>query len=370
MAFTSPPMLLSSQRPVNRSLTPEQREKQTPQMDEKQQKYKEQLWSSPEWHILCTWQHLPGSGVLLEMMLRDRGCDKRHDADVHAIGICMSNLSIQLQYSSRSAFYQGHISMAASVHKLMLLCTTAPHLVAQDQLTPQSYASTSNVNMRKLLHPAHIALRNCLEDVLTHTSTFHEQGCTSSKATMVDNTMLGCDWCIDSCVSDLDDINLCHVVPEELRQLRAVLVLVLVQVSNLWKGLMQQGYASIDHASHPDFCWEKRLEVHDVELAALASKLSVPLHPPGEDDRLCEFKEVAAIWDEYALGHFSGRLLTGCSYLHCTNMSGASESALKTLLCGGCRRMRYCSVSCQRGAWVLGGHSRVCGRAGWALGHC
>ncbi|MEW5303668.1 MAG: hypothetical protein WDW36_006339 [Sanguina aurantia] len=66
--------------------------------------------------------------------------------------------------------------------------------------------------------------------------------------------------------------------------------------------------------------------------------------------------------EKHALDNFHGRLLPGCCHLGCEDLSGVSEAALPTLLCGGCRRARYCSVGCQREAWLEGGHSMVCGK--------
>lgn len=67
--------------------------------------------------------------------------------------------------------------------------------------------------------------------------------------------------------------------------------------------------------------------------------------------------------------HYNGRLLPGCCSLACQTYAGPSEEALKTLLCSGCRRARYCCIKCQKDAWRTGnggdGHSLVC--AAWAL---
>lgn len=54
--------------------------------------------------------------------------------------------------------------------------------------------------------------------------------------------------------------------------------------------------------------------------------------------------------------------LLGCCHLGCTRFDGVSEAMLQTLLCSGCRRTRYCSVGCQRAAWVEG-HGTYCGKA-------
>lgn len=57
---------------------------------------------------------------------------------------------------------------------------------------------------------------------------------------------------------------------------------------------------------------------------------------------------------------FPGILLPGCSHLGCASLGRASEAALPTRVCGGCRRMRYCGVVCQQEAWRQGGHRMAC----------
>lgn len=71
--------------------------------------------------------------------------------------------------------------------------------------------------------------------------------------------------------------------------------------------------------------------------------------------------------EDYA-DRFRGRLLLGCGSLGCTNLVGLLDSLLPTLLCAGCRRVRYCCVACQRRDWAAGGHGGVCGRGDWGLG--
>lgn len=56
-----------------------------------------------------------------------------------------------------------------------------------------------------------------------------------------------------------------------------------------------------------------------------------------------------------------GRVLPGCCNPTCDNLAGVSEAALKTHLCGGCRRARYCSRWCQRQD-VLNGHGSTCNK--------
>lgn len=94
-----------------------------------------------------------------------------------------------------------------------------------------------------------------------------------------------------------------------------------------------------------------------------AAMLSPPIATPR--DRMAERaldQSTAVVWEELASGMFSGRMLSGCCNLGCIELSGAGESSLPTKLCSGFRRSRYCSIACQREAWLTGGHKLVCGR--------
>lgn len=75
--------------------------------------------------------------------------------------------------------------------------------------------------------------------------------------------------------------------------------------------------------------------------------------------RQCE--RAGVTWERYATAHFDGQLLPGCCNLGCTDLTGVSEAKLKAKFCSGCRKARYCTVECQRAAWLDGGHSAVCG---------
>lgn len=53
-------------------------------------------------------------------------------------------------------------------------------------------------------------------------------------------------------------------------------------------------------------------------------------------------------------------LYAGCANAGCSNLSGLGERCVRTLWCGGCMRVRYCSKKCQRedNAW----HRSACER--------
>lgn len=72
-----------------------------------------------------------------------------------------------------------------------------------------------------------------------------------------------------------------------------------------------------------------------------------------------DFAQIAGTWEAYTLSCVHGRVLPGCSYWDCINLHGFSEAGLTTLLCSGCRRVRYCCQACQRAAWVQG-HREYC----------
>lgn len=57
---------------------------------------------------------------------------------------------------------------------------------------------------------------------------------------------------------------------------------------------------------------------------------------------------------------YSGELFCFCSNPACENLDGFSESTLRTQLCSGCRRARYCGVKCQKAHWLAGGHVHEC----------
>lgn len=69
------------------------------------------------------------------------------------------------------------------------------------------------------------------------------------------------------------------------------------------------------------------------------------------------------VWDRFSAAECRPWMLPGCGNWLCQNTVGCSEAALSTRLCSGCRRVRYCSVGCQRTAWKAGGHEVLCVRS-------
>lgn len=71
-----------------------------------------------------------------------------------------------------------------------------------------------------------------------------------------------------------------------------------------------------------------------------------------------------SVWEKYVATHLNCRLVQGCCNLGCIDLRGANESALvkkaARSLCSGGKKARYCSVECQRAAWLIGDHKTVC----------
>lgn len=108
---------------------------------------------------------------------------------------------------------------------------------------------------------------------------------------------------------------------------------------------------------HLDACHTR---LNTLTLESLLQQGGKPLGriPPKAEHKI----QLAIGWAGFARTYLHGRVSPGCCHLGCTNLSGVSEAALPTQLCGGCRRVRYCSVVCQKEAWVEGGHQLVCGK--------
>lgn len=107
--------------------------------------------------------------------------------------------------------------------------------------------------------------------------------------------------------------------------------------------------------------WFRDLSPHLDPLLARITKEVICPDVMEEECKVAGHKKVAATtWDIYAMKTLNGRMLVGCCHLDCRNMRGCSEAALPTLICGGCRKVHYCSVECKRAAWAAGGHSMEC----------
>lgn len=284
---------------------------------------------------ISTWLHLPCPIVLLEMTLRHQSLlAKRATNVVFTINSAMFNLAQQHLHDPFPSSCGLDISCFASIHKLLLLSLATMHLMQPDRASGRGGHPTLNQ-----VTETHIKMQSLLKEIQTR----HPGAGTPYRYPA-------------------------SPTQQATQQLRAMIVMVLTWLGSCLRRVMlaQDGYAVASSDTGKLLDWLPQLEVHDPELTELALQLALPTDPHHWGTCAVEFRHECALWDEYACKHLHGRLLPGCSYLRCTEIGGTSEASLPTLLCSGCRRTRYCSVRCQKAAWVQGGHSDVCGRGMWA----
>lgn len=360
-----------------------------------------QAWSSPAWLTLAAWQHLPGCSAVLEMLLRNGQPTDAENAS-NVVQTVMANLIMQVTHPPTTASCRAQISLLASLHKVMLLRSSSTA-----DTVPESSTSRSGPDRGQTMHHIHGYLQNALTAVLAHTQTKCAVGAATPERVISQqdsdaaNTLAGSIPCTDVSVSCCGDMRSASAAPaphhpcvQGTHQLLSILVMYVVWSGNLCSRMVKRqhrrgppnfakdgsdstkmkGAAAAHDAVFADtpgeagggLDWIVEVEAHDAELAGVARLLVLPLQAADWKTRSEASRQETAVWDEFALQHFHGRLLPGCSYLACTNLQGVSERALDTWLCSGCRRLRYCSVECQKAAWVKGGHSEVCGRGRWA----
>lgn len=141
-----------------------------------------------------------------------------------------------------------------------------------------------------------------------------------------------------------------------VHQLQAVTLVTVVQAC-LWR---LEGQAIPNFEAEGANWYPKFLKASKKIKSSQLKAIMMSLLPASAISSSKSLSEVCLEWERYAVTHFNGRLLPGCCNLECTNLDGVSEAALKTQLCSGCRRARYCSGACQREAWLVGGHKSVC----------
>lgn len=157
-----------------------------------------------------------------------------------------------------------------------------------------------------------------------------------------------------------NDVDLTHVLSrartKDLHQLGSVALAMLVQMCHCCRALEQAPGSGLSEP--PQWLHQTISDLRGVDrgLGDVACTLLQGPVPSSMDAQM----HVDSVWEQFAATHFNGRLVRGCCYLGCTNLDGVSEAALKTQLCSGCMKARYCSVGCQKAAWCKGGHKFVC----------
>lgn len=324
------------------------------------------MQTSPAWMKLGCWQSLPGSAAVLEVMIRNQESSPQDPLIRHLVQVVMLNLAIQAQQQQTSpSSCAAHISLVASAHKLLLLHTAIP------EPTTHTSGSSDVDQVRETLACTEAYMHDALGAMLAQLGSSgtlpssKDSTAASEAAVLTPSAVL--PGSSSGAVQNPGCAEPCGSLAKSMHQLRAIMVMILVWVERwVTRGNPKGGQGEAKGEPAAGFGWSDELQAHDPELASLACQLSLPSPSSRWKTESAAVKQQAGMWETYALHHFHGRLLPGCSHLRCTNMAGTRERALPTLLCSGCRRVRYCCVACQRAAWVLGGHSEVCGKGAWA----
>lgn len=144
-----------------------------------------------------------------------------------------------------------------------------------------------------------------------------------------------------------------------MRQLQAVLLFTLAQIceqAHACKASVERHSCSTQLTEHFEKLVRDSIFLSRTELEAMGACLLDAAYLAGSESQL------SSVFERHAVSYLDGRLLPGCCNLRCCNLDGVTEAALKTQLCGGCRHARYCSIGCQRAAWMEGKHSSVCSK--------
>lgn len=150
---------------------------------------------------------------------------------------------------------------------------------------------------------------------------------------------------------------------KKARRLHAILALTLARLT-VWGMREHRDPGMAKGLQETAMCLAREVVEGDDRLGQLSSlqhRLSWDTSCLRDDDYIIVHE--ARFWESYGLQHFQGRLLPGCDRSCCTQLKRVSEATMPTLLCSGCRRVRYCDKKCQAVAWIEGRHSEFCGKS-------
>lgn len=353
----------------------------------KQQQQQGRLLPTLAWSKLHAWRSMGGSAVVMEVFLRAGRRDDPASLLPSAFHSFSANLVLQLETGTPlSVFWQAHISLAATLLKLLhiptsddvdvwsFICNVLPLSVARvtsslraslhavSHILRQNIGTTGSLCHRAPLEPRVDGAANNI----TCPSVPPDGGCIvgswNSNCKPV-QSLTGLQGTMDFIMGPLASTSLLNSGAEQqgARQLHAILALAVVRLTmsrmrdnedSETAILLQQEAADLAR----ELC-EADIGLHEV--AEMLTALS------GDELRLRSELSIARmearVWHSHTLHAFHGRLLPGCANPSCKNICGVSEASLPTLLCSGCRRVRYCSVKCQRIAWTEGVHNELCG---------
>lgn len=300
---------------------------------------------------------MPGWALCLEALTR--GQKDGHDAK--DLAQMTTNTLLQPGGHEQPSSLAACLSLAATVRKLLLRCSVGSSGVVPPQHEQPSIADVtfivsclcSTLQFRDGMPVVAAGLLLNVDNPFQsagHT-TWEERSCRAQQNAQPTAVLTHLDGVSSSSRQ--------HAYTPTLRHIHAVAVLTLVQLLQQRKLL---GRAGGMDANHEAWTADTLHAVTQLGMPEATVLVTAQLRQGSATAPASLAAETAAsvAWERYVVTHFNGRLLPGCCNMRCTNLGGVSEAALSTKLCSGCRKARYCSVECQKAAWLLGGHSTVC----------
>lgn len=304
---------------------------------------------------LREYHHLPGSIVMLEASLRGR--HKCTTADQLHTAICSISSTLNLLYGSQQqATLPACISLAATLHKLMVVYLHKTAAARDQDLHLHGHKvwvwSEARATGASSAPAACAAIYNSSNvDGQLHSIMYRQQRliiALEAHKLLTSVQHLGANSASHS--NDKPSSSNPPARVHQLHQLQSVLLMGMVQIC----------HERLLHARQPQPRWYKALLLSLGALSSNLTEVMTVLLPNAKILMNITEPRSQRVWEWYAVSHFHGRLVPGCCYLGCTNLSGVSEAGLKTQLCSGCGRTRYCSVECQKAAWLHGDHKILC----------
>lgn len=311
---------------------------------------------------LSTWSQMNGCLGAVEALHRDKQ-EPQDMTEVWQLNLLTANMIRGANLLASDSF-PAYISLASTARKLLFLHMglgvdpkTGSH---NSQLRPQEFNTMHATTMIKALGDSVSAIENLMQRApasrisgsssqatrSARTTTSNVSGNSSSQETRL-GTALAVKYKPPSA----------HTL---MHQLQAIQVSTLIQVCH-WRLVDDRKHQLRQSLTTPGWLQSEQADMKVAvgrDMAALISTLldiDIMISPAAQ-------LVVNATWERYAITHFDGKLTPGCGCMGCTNLGGVSEAAVCTRLCSGCRKTRYCSVQCQKVAWLWGGHSLVCRR--------
>lgn len=359
-------LIVSGDSTAQTSLLPHQRNQQ------------QHFLSNPDLHTMNTWAHQPGTVNALEALLRGGSFGLRTSSALKIMIPTVRLLSVA-SASQDPTILPACISLAATVQKMLYRSTHVqfPNPSASRRQERRQALDVDDPENVSSLESAQFLIEALLHGIMTldratdlfppgspglsnyRNSSLDEV--TGSRESQGDNSpsehaRLFAETHILSGVGN--QISACGVVLYPFASRRALLGYQLQVV--LLASLVPLCHLRVFSGEEDPVPWLSKVSQEIGSLKSRLAAVGTMLLSERVFSSIVGEKLVQLSLERFGSAVFRGRIVPGCCNLGCENLQGPSEASVRTWLCAGCRRARYCSLECQRNAWDS--HRNVCGR--------